>query len=1063
MKQLLLAAIAVVNLYHFGNAQEHSVARKWNDVLLEAIRGDQARPTIHARNLYHTSVVLYDAWAAYDTISSTCFLGQTMGDFTVLFDGVELPEDIQAAQEEAMSYAAYRLIRHRFFYSPGSEETLERCDSLMNALGYDIVYPSTDYSNNVPAALGNYLGEKMIEFGLVDGSNEGMSYANQYYLPVNPDLVMIEPGNPDLEDPNRWQPLALETFVDQNGIPFTTVPPFLSPEWGNVMPFALNESVQNIYFRDGDQYMVYHDPGPAPQLDTLGSREYDDIYRWGFELVSIWASHLDPNDGVLWDISPASIGNVSELPMNYEDYPEFYNLLEGGDPGTGHEINPYTGQPYEPQIVPRGDYARVLAEFWADGPHSETPPGHWFTILNYVNDHPMMEHRWMGEGPILPILEWDVKSYLTLGGAVHDAAITAWSIKGWYDFIRPVSAIRYMCDKGQSSSEDMPHYHPAGIRLQPGYIELIDAGDPLAGDDGEHIGKIKLYTWRGHYYIDDPMTDMAGVGWIRAEDWWPYQRPNFVTPPFAGYVSGHSTFSRAAAEVLTHITGDAYFPGGMGEFDAQANEFLVFEEGPSTEIVLQWATYRDASDQCSLSRIWGGIHPPCDDIPGRIAGIEIGNDAFDKARTYIEEGLPHIVLTTPEADFINNTLGGTTFELTVHYDTEMNQSSIPTVEFLETEIETAALQDESFTWLNGQTGVFSWSVSGASEEWRNFQMRISGGISLDGLTQAIWIGDSGFDYDARFPDVLVNNPSSSIVNESAVSNGSMTVIVTFDEQMDTNVLPVLTPNNAATTATFVYAPINSVWLSNTMFRASFLLTDADVEGENADFIITNYSDVAGNIQGETDLTVLLTIDTKQPAVDMTLANAYTIDFENWQDQWFGTVWFDESMNQSISPILAFENGGTNAILGQPLSDSEWISDDVYYFGYDPEFMTGPAFLLDVSISAAQDIHGNTVDVALLSEYLEILLDPTSVSELTDSGITIFPNPLHGERIVSINGLEGKEVKICLTDLTGKLIEEQLIQHQPTTQLDLHNLAQGVYNLSFQFSSHMKILKLIIAE
>jgi len=106
------------------------------------------------------------------------------------------------------------------------------------------------------------------------------------------------------------------------------------------------------------------------------------------------------------------------------------------------------------------------------------------------------------------------------------------------------------------------------------------------------------------------------------------QRPTFVTPPFAGYVSGHSTFSRAAAESLTLLTGDAFFPGGMGEFIAEKKDFLVFEKGPGVEIKLQWATYRDASDQTSLSRIWGGIHPPIDDIAGRLIGIEVGIDAF---------------------------------------------------------------------------------------------------------------------------------------------------------------------------------------------------------------------------------------------------------------------------------------------------------------------------------------------------------------------------------------------------------------------------------------------------
>jgi hypothetical protein len=129
-------------------------------------------------------------------------------------------------------------------------------------------------------------------------------------------------------------------------------------------------------------------------------------------------------------------------------------------------------------------------------------------------------------------------------------------------------------------------------------------------------------------------TDVAGVGWILADNWWPYQRPTFVTPPFAGYVSGHSTFSRAASEVMTQITGSAFFPGGVGEFFCPQNEFLVFEDGPSMDVMLQWATYYDASDQTSLSRIWGGIHPPADDLPGRIMGSVIGADAVAKAENY---------------------------------------------------------------------------------------------------------------------------------------------------------------------------------------------------------------------------------------------------------------------------------------------------------------------------------------------------------------------------------------------------------------------------------------------
>jgi hypothetical protein len=74
----------------------------------------------------------------------------------------------------------------------------------------------------------------------------------------------------------------------------------------------------------------------------------------------------------------------------------------------------------------------------------------------------------------------------------------------------------------------------------------------------------------------------------------------------------------------------------MSEFTITANEFLVFEDGPSVDMTLQWATYRDAADQCSLSRIWGGIHPPADDIPGREIGEQIGVRAFGLAEEYFE-------------------------------------------------------------------------------------------------------------------------------------------------------------------------------------------------------------------------------------------------------------------------------------------------------------------------------------------------------------------------------------------------------------------------------------------
>jgi hypothetical protein len=654
MKKITLLILFALSTIANLNAQ-HSVARDWNDQLLDAIRIDFARPTVHARNLFHTSLAMYDAWALFDSQAETIFLGKNFQGYNCIFNGIANPTDVDAARHEIISYAMLRLLNHRFANSPGSATSLPAFKALFDSYGYDDSFTSTDYSTGSYAALGNYLASEIIAFGLQDGSNEQNGYANQYYTPVNDPIILELYEDNDNIDPNRWQPLAFDYFVDQSGNPFPqSTPDFLGPEWGQVKPFCLLPSDLQI-LNNGFNSYVYNNPGPPAYIQNSNNEDgIDDPYKWYFTLVAMWSSQLDPADPTMIDISPGAIGNVAitEFPETFEEYKTFYDFNNGGDIGTGHPLNPKTNAPYAPQMVKRADYARSLAEFWADGPTSETPPGHWFTILNYVSDHPDTVKKFGGQGAVLSDLEWDIKCYLALGSAMHDSAVNIWGIKGYYDYVRPISAIRYMASKGQSSDNTSPEgiasYDPHGIPLVPGHIEIItDVNDPLAIADPNNLGKIKIKAWKGPDYITDPDTDIAGVDWILGTHWWPYQRGTFVTPPFAGYLSGHSTFSRAAAEVMTLLTGDSFFPGGMGTFDIIQNEFLVFEEGPSQSFTLQWATYQDASDQTSLSRIWGGIHPPIDDIRGRIIGEKIGIDAFNLALSYFNGTLSNndIVLT----------------------------------------------------------------------------------------------------------------------------------------------------------------------------------------------------------------------------------------------------------------------------------------------------------------------------------------------------------------------------------------------------------------------------------
>jgi len=676
MKKVTSLLLLILLLIPTLMKAQHSVARDWNEVLLDGIRKDFARPTVHARNLFHSSIIMYDSWALFDDEAETVFLGKTFGGYNTTFNGIETPTDTVGAIQEVMSYAMFRLLNHRFVNSPGATESFQSFLDLFASKGYDVNFTSTDYSTGSYAALGNYLASEIINFGLQDGSNEQNEYINDYYTPVNDPLVLEMYGDTNLIDPNHWQPLAFDVFVDQSGNIFpSNTPDFLGPEWGQVTPFCLMQQDLDI-LNNGFSSYVYNDPGAPVYIQNSNENGIDDPYKWNFALVASWSAHLDPDDLTMIDISPGAIGNfnLTDFQDTFDGYKSFYDFLNGGDASMGHTLNPYTNAPYAPQMVKRADYARVLAEFWADGPDSETPPGHWFTILNYVSDHPLLEKKIGAEGPVVSDLEWDVKSYLALGGAMHDCAVDTWGIKGYYDYVRPISAIRYMAGKGQSSNSSLPNYDPHGLPLIDGFIELIEIGDPLAGSNNENIGQVKIYAWKGPDFISDPSTDVAGVGWILGTHWWPYQRGTFVTPPFAGYVSGHSTFSRAAAEVLTLFTGDAYFPGGMGTFDVAQNDFLVFEQGPSEDLTLQWATYRDASDQTSLSRIWGGIHPPIDDIRGRIIGEKIGKEAFNLAKQYFDGDLiidpsnedPVSLFPIPFQDDINISQdynGNLTFEL----------------------------------------------------------------------------------------------------------------------------------------------------------------------------------------------------------------------------------------------------------------------------------------------------------------------------------------------------------------------------------------------------------------
>lgn len=177
---------------------------------------------------------------------------------------------------------------------------------------------------------------------------------------------------------------------------------------------------------------------------------------------------------------------------------------------------------------------------------------------------------------------FDIKMFFALSNALLDAGIAAWDAKVYYDYVRPISAIQEL-----------------------------------------YRGKT-IEAWGG---------PCEGTKEIEGENWTPY----IPTPPFAEYVSGHSTFSAAAEEVLSSFCRS----GKYGEYVTIPKGGSKIEPGctPCDDLTLDWGTLKDASDEAGISRLFGGIHFKDGDMEGRKLGNRVGCEVWEKACRYFNAEL----------------------------------------------------------------------------------------------------------------------------------------------------------------------------------------------------------------------------------------------------------------------------------------------------------------------------------------------------------------------------------------------------------------------------------------
>ena len=210
------------------------------------------------------------------------------------------------------------------------------------------------------------------------------------------------------------------------------------------------------------------------------------------------------------------------------------------------------------------DASKVQVDFFANNPGSVTPPGQWTKFAEIVSATDRNS------------LDADVVMFFILGQAMLDASIAAWDAKRAYESVRPISSIRTMY-----------------------------AGQPIQ-------------CWGG---VGNGVSTMPG------EDWMPYQRATNPTPAFPEFVSGHSTFSAAAATVLTALRGNRI--SLMFKFPARGIRFDPTV--PAAATTLSWTSLSAAAEAAGFSRRYGGIHFAQGDLKGRALGVAVGAAVIKRA------------------------------------------------------------------------------------------------------------------------------------------------------------------------------------------------------------------------------------------------------------------------------------------------------------------------------------------------------------------------------------------------------------------------------------------------
>lgn len=501
--------------------ESDSLPMKWNQEFLAAVRVIAPPPTVASRNLAIIHTAMYNAWAAYDAKALDTQLGGALRRPPA--------ERTKANRERAISFAAYLAAIDQL---PSQAYQFE---GFLRKLGYDPMSRLTEDPTK-PEGVAMRSVQALLSYRHQDGSNQ-LGDLNPKGLYTDASAYKVyQPAAGEPVDATRWRPLTagngMGGFHDIHdhlkkigAVPRQrvtaelggfSVQRYVTPHWGNVLPFSIPRATSlpgepPLPFNDSDrQAAANEDNVNYRDLDALGDDKVPTTFRQQVRQILRYSARL-----------------------------------------TNRE--------------------KAIAEYWADGPLSEAPPGHWNVLAHYLSR--LQSHD----------TDQDVKMFFILNNALMDAAIVAWHCKRVYDYVRPVAAVKDL------------------------------------------FGDTQVKGWGG---------PTVGVAQIKGADWWPYQEKYFVTPAFPEHVSGHSTFSAAAATALRLFRGSDTF--GAYAVVRRASSSIEIGRSPTEDVTLKWDTLSAAADEAALSRRYAGLHFAHGDLEGRRLGKKVGEAAYAVAMNCIE-------------------------------------------------------------------------------------------------------------------------------------------------------------------------------------------------------------------------------------------------------------------------------------------------------------------------------------------------------------------------------------------------------------------------------------------